>query len=386
MRIAIFDGSFETTAFIRRLIRGLVQAGHEVYVLGFNEQLQEAIPGVYYIPLGSNQNKFNFLLTSLSYGLKSGKLFSMIRYLLNGNKKQVQQLNLSYVLNSIQPEVVHLQWISNIKLFEDFLTDKRYKFILSQRGYQTNVRPFVDADNFSYLQQWLPYFSGFHSVSQAISNKGDEIYYSKNKLDQVVYTGLNLEDFPFQEQVAVHDKLQLLSVGRPHWIKGYDILIKALALLKQKGTPFHYQIIGASQDEELLFLIHELDLADEVDLLPKLPQSAVFDKMKTADVFLLPSLEEGIANVAVEAMALGTPVISTDCGGMQELITHKKEGWIVPTYSVEEMANQILEFSKMHVVEICKVKKNARLKVKKQHAEEQMVEGMLKLYSSVAEK
>ena len=111
-------------------------------------------------------------------------------------------------------------------------------------------------------------------------------------------------------------------------------------------------------------MIHELDLTNEVELLPKMPQSAVFDEMKAADVLLLPSLEEGIANVAVEAMALGTPVISTDCGGMEELITHKKEGWIVPTYSVEEMANQILEFSQMDVNEICKVKENARLKKK----------------------
>lgn len=386
MRIAIFDGSFETTAFIRRLIRGLVQAGHEVYVLGFNEKLKEAIPRVHYIALGSNQNKINFLQTSLSYGLKSGKLFLMFVYLLKGNKKQVQQLNLSYVLNSIKPEVIHLQWVSNIKLFQDLLPDKRYKFILSQRGYQTNVRPFIDADNFNYLQQWLPYFSGFHSVSQAISNKGDQIYYSKDKLDQVVYTGLNLEDFAFQEQIADNEKLQLLSVGRPHWIKGYDILIKALALLKQKGIPFHYQIIGSSQDEELLFLIHELDLTNDVELLPKMPQSAVFDKMKAADVFLLPSLEEGIANVAVEAMALGTPVISTNCGGMEELITHKKEGWIVPTYNVEALADQLVEFCSFTDMDIKQVKLAARKKVEHQHQENRMIEDMLHLYNNTLQK
>ena len=386
MRIAIFDGSFETTAFIRRLIRGLVQAGHEVYVLGFNEKLKDAIPNVHYVPLGSNQNKVKFLRTSFLYAIKSRNFLSVFKHLLNGGKKQVQQFNLSYVLETIQPYVIHLQWVSNIKLFQDLLPDKRYKFVLSQRGYQTNVRPFVDVDNFKYLQQWLPFFSGFHSVSQAISNKGNKIYHSKNKLDQVVYTGLNLEDFPFQEQIPNNEKLQLLSVGRPHWKKGYDIAIKALALLKEKQIPFDYKIIGASQDEELLFLMHELDIQNDVELLPKMPQKAVLEEMKAADIFLLPSLEEGIANVAVEAMALGTPVLSTNCGGMEELIIHNKEGWIVPIYSVEEMANQILEFSQMDVNEICKVKESARLKVKKQHTEEQMVEGMIKLYSSVAEK
>ena len=383
MRIAIFDGSFETTAFIRRLIRGLVDAGHEVYVLGFNEQLQEDISGVDYVPLGSSRSKLNFIQTSLSYGIKSGELLSIIKYLLNGNKKQVKQLNLSYVLNSIQPDVIHLQWVSNIKLFEDFLPDKRYKFVLSQRGYQTNVRPFVDTDNFNYLQQWLPYFSGFHSVSHAISNKGDQIYHSKDKLDQVVYTGLDLSKFEFKSQVIKNKAMQIISVGRPHWKKGYDYAIKACCLLKQKGLDFCYTLIGARGNEELLFLINELALQNQVTLMDKSPQSKVFELMHTSDLFLLPSLEEGIANVAVEAMALGTPVISTDCGGMQELITHKKEGWIVPKRDANAMANQILEISQMDVNEICKVKENARLKVKKQHTEEQMVEGMTKLYNKI---
>ena len=182
MRIALFDGSFETTVFIRRLIKGLVDAGHEVYVLGFNEKLDKAIQGVHYVALGSNKNKLKFLCTSVSYTLKTGRLFTLIKHLLKGDKKEIHQLNLSYVLASIQPDVIHLQWVSNIRLFEDFLPDKKYKFVLSQRGYQTNVRPFIDADNFKYLQKWLPYFSGFHSVSQAISNKGDQIYHSKENL------------------------------------------------------------------------------------------------------------------------------------------------------------------------------------------------------------
>jgi len=385
MRIAIFDGSFETTAFIRRLIRGLVQAGHEVYVLGFNEKIKEAIQDVHYVPLGSNQKKIKFLRTSLLYALKSRNFLSVFKHLVNGKKKQVQQFNLSYVLNSIKPDVIHLQWVSNIKLFEDFLQEKQYKFILSQRGYQTNVRPFIDADNLKYLQKCLPYFSGFHSVSKAISDKGDQIFHSRNKLDQVVYTGLDLKEFLYQKQVVNNDKLRLLSVGRPHWIKGYDIAIEALAMLKEKQIPFNYRIIGASQDEELLFLLYELELQNDVELLSKMPQSAVFEEMKAADIFLLPSLEEGIANVAVEAMALGTPVLSTDCGGMQELITHQKEGWIVPTYDVHAMAEQIEKFTQVTVEELKKIKWNARKKAEMQHNEQQMVEGMLHLYSRVAE-
>jgi colanic acid/amylovoran biosynthesis glycosyltransferase len=118
-----------------------------------------------------------------------------------------------------------------------------------------------------------------------------------------------------------------------------------------------------------------------VELLPQLPQQKVFEFMSSAGVFLLPSIEEGIANVAVEAMALGCPVISTNCGGMEELITHQKEGWIVPVYDSKAMAAQILEFSQLDSEYIKNIKNAARLKVEQQHTEMKMVEGMINLYN-----
>jgi colanic acid/amylovoran biosynthesis glycosyltransferase len=160
-----------------------------------------------------------------------------------------------------------------------------------------------------------------------------------------------------------------MSVGRPHWIKGYDYAINACDLLTKHGVDFKYTIVGAAGNEELLFLIDDLGLQDKVTLTDKLPQANVFELMKVSDLFLLPSLEEGIANVAVEAMALGTPVISTDCGGMEELITHGKEGWILPNRNSKAIAEKILEFIIMDVKHIDKIKKKARLKVEQQHDE-----------------
>jgi colanic acid/amylovoran biosynthesis glycosyltransferase len=172
-------------------------------------------------------------------------------------------------------------------------------------------------------------------------------------------------------------------VGRPHWKKGYDYALKACAKLDQQGIDFKYTIIGAAGDEELLFLIDDLGLQDHVTLTDKLPQAKVFELMQKSDLLLLPSLEEGIANVAVEAMALGCPVISTDCGGMQELITHDEEGWIVTARDLEAMSNQIFEFSQMDVDEVSRIKKQARLKVEEQHGEKKMVSNMNLLYQKV---
>jgi colanic acid/amylovoran biosynthesis glycosyltransferase len=383
MKIIIFDGSFKTTAFINRLVEGLVSNDVEVFVLGFNEELKQPVKGVKYVALGSSASKWKFMWISLSWGLRSKSLLKTIKNLVLGDKSQLKRQNLTAALQYIQPDVVHVQWVSNISLFEDLLKSQTYKFVLSQRGYQTNVRPFVDKANYEYLQHWLPQFSGFHSVSQAISKEGDKIYNSPNKIDQVVYTGLDLSRFAFNPLVVQNKVLKIISVGRPHWKKGYNYAIKAMAELKVQGLQFHYQIIGGENDQELLFLIEDLGLTSDVELLPKLPQQKVFELMSSAGVFLLPSIEEGIANVAVEAMALGCPVISTNCGGMEELITHQKEGWVLPVYDYKAMAAQILEFSQLDSEYIQSIKDAARLKVKQQHTEMKMVEGMMKLYDRV---
>jgi len=375
LRIVLFDGSFKMTSFLRRLLEGL-QKQHDVYVLGFNEDNPNPVRGVVYKSLGSNQNKFRLLKTSLYWALQT-KSFS---YLLKGNRKKIQQHNLRAVLKYIQPDIVHIQWPSLLPWMEEFLGKDKYRFVLSQRGFHSNVRPFVNKKNFNYLKKWYPKIHGFHSVSNAISNNGDKIYNFTHKIDEVVYTGFPIDEFPFSFKKERSGILKILCVGRPHWKKGYTYALYACKQLKEKGYSFQYTIIGASRNEELLFLINDLELQKEVILGDKLSQQGVYDKMNNSDLLLFPSIEEGLPNVVVEAMLLGLPVISTKCGGVEEAIIHNENGWVVPTYNINAIADEIENFIKRPISEINKITVAARKKVEQQHNEEQMVLGMENLY------
>src|SRR5690554_7647183 len=157
-KILLFDGSFKTTAFINRLAKGLAEK-HEVYILGFNEELKQKVNGVHYVPLGSNQSKVRFVKTSLGYALKSGsikKIASTIKSLFQGNRPHLQEQNLRHVLNTINPDIIHLQWPSLLRWCEPYLYQNKYKIILSQRGSQTNITPFTDRNSFEYLSVWYP--------------------------------------------------------------------------------------------------------------------------------------------------------------------------------------------------------------------------------------
>lgn len=385
LKIIIFDGSFKTTPFINRLVKGLAEK-HQVYILGFNEKLSQPVEGVSYVSLGSNQSKLRFANTTLSalfHYKKFNLLLPTLKGLIQGERQALQQQNLDLALKHISPDIIHLQWPSVIPWFEDVLLKQEIPVVLSQRGFHSNVRPFVDENNFKYLQEWYPKMAGFHSVSKAISGNGDKIWTSSKKIDNVVYTGLPLQEIPFSEKYIHSNPLKLISIGRVHWIKGYDYALQACSLLKEKKVPFNYTIIGGAGDEELQFLINDLGLDDCMVLEKRKPQKEVFKLMREASVLLMSSLEEGIPNVVVEAMAIGLPVISTDCGGVPELIDDEVEGWLVPTRNPEAMADAIEAFSNLSLDNIEEVRLAARKKVEMQHNEEQMVLGMESLYYEI---
>ena len=385
LKIIIFDGSFKTTDFINRLAKGLA-AEHDVYILGFSEKITRKLEGVNYVALGSNEYIRQFIGTSLKYGVQANSAKTLISTLVNlykGNRRKLQQENLRFVLGKIRPDIIHLQWPSVIPWFEDVLKMQNIPVILSQRGFHINVRPFVNEENFAYLSKWYPKFAGFHSVSKAIAANGDKIWNGPGKLDRIVYSGLPIKDFPFSEKYKRSKPLLLLSVGRAHWVKGYDYALQSCRILMERNISFHYTIIGGAGEEELQFLISDLGLRDCVSLEHRLPQKEVYRRMQDASLLLMSSVEEGLPNVVVEAMALGLPVLSTDCGGVLELIEDGVKGWVVPIRDPKAMADGVITFSKLSSEKIEEVRLAARKKVELQHSEEDMISGMEGLYYEV---
>src|SRR5690606_12878205 len=93
LKIIIFDGSFKTTPFINRMVKGL-SSRHEVYILGFNEKITQPITGISYVSLGSNQSKLKLIATTLSKLLQSKKfnlIFPTLRKLIQGKRQELQQ-------------------------------------------------------------------------------------------------------------------------------------------------------------------------------------------------------------------------------------------------------------------------------------------------------
>lgn len=383
MKIIIFDGTFKTTTFINRLCAGLAEM-HEISIIGFNERLNKKIHNVSYIALGSNNSNLRFLKTSIKLrGFNLKQQLNLFSLLLKGKKREIKEGNLQLVVNKIQPDIIHFQWVSVLAYLNNLVLPKKTKMVFSQRGFHINVRPFVDNENMQFLNEIFPKIDGFHSVSKAIQIKSNQIYQSQSKIDQVVYSGFDDKNFPIKKNQDRGEVLQIVSVGRNHWIKDYTTAMKAMYILKNKGIAFEYTIVGIEQDEELLFLINDLDLTEHVKFIKNIPQHNVYELMCTSDILLMSSIEEGIANVCIEAMFCKLPVISTNCGGMEELIAHNETGFIVPVRDEEAIALQLTEVLGMNEKEVSLIVDAARAKVVEQHSELHMIQGMEKLYKEV---
>ena len=116
-------------------------------------------------------------------------------------------------------------------------------------------------------------------------------------------------------------------------------------MLKKKAVQFHYTIIASGKDSEnICYQIHDLGLDKYVTFVNGLSHDKVIKRLSESNLFLLPSLNEGISNAVLESMALGIPVISTECGGMAELIKNGYNGYLIPVRDADSMASEIEKF------------------------------------------
>lgn len=134
----------------------------------------------------------------------------------------------------------------------------------------------------------------------------------------------------------------ITAMGRLVEQKGFDILIRAFAIVNKKYRDYFLKIFGeGSERETLQNLIDDLELQKFVQLCGT--KSDAINDIANSEIFVLSSRYEGMPNALIEAMAAGTACISTDCKfGPSELINDGKNGLLVPVDDVEVLAEKIL--------------------------------------------
>src|SRR3984957_3905010 len=137
--------------------------------------------------------------------------------------------------------------------------------------------------------------------------------------------------------------IRLVSIGRLHWVKGYEYALQAVRLLRDQGQRVTYTIAGLDEgaDLSLRLAIRDFGIGDIVTLAGHLPPHRVRDLLAASDIFVLSSVSEGSSVATMEAMGMGLPVVVTDVGGNVEIVRDGVHGYIVPARSPMALAAAI---------------------------------------------
>jgi len=161
--------------------------------------------------------------------------------------------------------------------------------------------------------------------------------YPHSKMD-VITTGVDLNEFSRSNRNIIGtNTLKVISTGRLEAIKGYNYLIDAISDMKN----IELILIGEGNEKTNLRNIAKTSKA-KIKLMGYIPHDQIAMEYGKADVFVLPSLNEGMSNSMLEAMACGLPIISTNTGGTKELINGN--GFIVKMRDAVAIKNAILNY------------------------------------------
>lgn len=238
-------------------------------------------------------------------------------------------------------DVIYLPWTATA-VDRPEVFDLGPPVVVSCRGAQVNVAPWNPAR--AGLRDGLPTAfaraAAVHGVSEAIVREAAALGLDPAKAT-VIRPAVDLGRFtptPPPASTPTH----LVSVGRVQWRKGYEYALLALRHLLDDGVPVTYDIVGEEADGGATrHAVVDLGLTEVVRLVPPTGHDAVAAHLARADALLLPSLSEGIANAALEAMACARPVVVTDCGGMVEAVDDGVEGLVVPWRDPGSMADAV---------------------------------------------
>lgn len=384
LKIAVYSGVVPSTTFIERLIIGLSKKSCQVLVFGYYNRKPKYESSISIIAYKNNkvQKAYHFIKYSFLLFLFRNKDKSKLDVLLKSKRKNILLAKVKcYPVLWHKPDIFHVQWAKGI---EDWIwiQDFGIKLVLSFRGAHINYSPIADSKLALIYQLNFPKVDGFHAVSKTIAKEAEK-YLAKPEKIKVVYSGLDMSLFQNSMPKNTNEVFEIISVGRKHWKKGYVYAIDACRILKDHNINFKYTIVGAKTDIELAYQIHDLDLTENVLLLDQIPFDEVQNRINQSDLILLPSVEEGIANVVLEAMALETLVLTTNCGGMDEVVRDGENGFIIPIRDSKKMAHKILEIKNRSNEQKSSIMQKAIETIKSQHSEEQMIESMIKLYTNI---
>jgi len=346
LKIAIVVNGFPeiSETFIINKVLALAANGNEINVIRLNGKGNENLYQLYKFDKVQNLTIIDpelpvSVATFVSFSLRHPVL-SLRSFSPQKRKwyQRIRQKVYQTLFNNSGYDVVHFEYSGIAASLVEVIETLSPKTVVSCRGSAEKVKLLTEPGRKEKIMQVFNCISAVHCVSEDMRNTIapfctdlQKTFVNRPAIDASFFTP------PLQKEK--HERLQILSIGRFTYQKGYLPGLMAIKELAATRNNFVWNIIGdGPQYEEVLFHIHNMQLEGVVNLLGKKNKDEVNRLLSNTDIFLLTSVYEGIPNVVLEAMAMELPVVATRSGGVDEVITHGKNGFVAELYDVHGIA------------------------------------------------
>ncbi len=216
-------------------------------------------------------------------------------------------------------------------------------------------------------------------LSQALARQTNSIGVPYTKIE-IIPNGVDTSRFtplPLEQREEL-----VLFVGSLIERKGVRFLVQSFQQVVQQHPGVRLVLLGEGvQQPECEGLAQSLGIAEKVDFAGAQPQEVVAERMRRAKIFILPSIEEGLGVVLLEALASGTPIVASRVGGIEDVVDDQV-GILISPGDVEQLSGSILSILRLSGSEWTKLHENARKKAVEIYDWSRIGQRIVELYKS----
>ncbi|MCT8977258.1 glycosyltransferase [Clostridium sp. CX1] len=231
------------------------------------------------------------------------------------------------LVQEIKPDILHSHYATSYGLYGRI--SGYHPFIISVWGSDVYEFPKGSTLKSKLLRYILKGTDAVCSTSKDMARETKKYY--DHKEITITPFGVDVDRFNIKTPVLSKDYITIGVVKNLHKIYGIEYLVKAFSsLLKETEKDIRLMIVGdGSERENLEKLCSELDIVSKVNFTGNIDNSSVPEYINKMDIVCLPSLSESFGVAAVEACACGRPVVSTNVGGLKEIVIDDYNGYSV---------------------------------------------------------
>lgn len=292
------------------------------------------------------------------------------------------------VLDEVNPEVVHVNccWMPEIALAQRWAQERGYKVVLTphgmlepwimQRHYWTKKVPAI----WLFQRRAVKRADYIHATAE--SERQNLLKLGWNDKIQVIANGIDVESIEIKRSWKWNKNILFLS--RVHVKKGINFLIEAVATLKDEFTDYTINIAGEGEEtyiNELKQLAKRLGIDSQVNFVGGVYGDKKWELFRQADLFVLPTHSENFGIVVAEALASGTPVITTKGTPWQELEEYNCGWWT--EVGTEPTVKALQSFLSLSEEDLERMGHNGRRLVEEKYSAKSVAEEMVRMYKEI---